>query len=849
MSGAQHEVAIGSAPTAAVGRVASSTHPPVEGPGEPGLLPLELAVSGMTCAACSARVQRALEREAGVADASVNLMMRSAVVTFDPGVTSPERLMEVVREAGYGAEIPAHADQRRALEERDREAAAEVRYYGVRSVVSLAAAAVGMVVSMPVMHAHAGHGPSVDPVMAWSTRVLDPWVERLFPWLYSVDPTALTWLLFAMTAGVMGWAGRHFYVRAWAAFRHRSADMNTLVALGTGAAFLYSVVATSAPGLFTARGLAPDVYYEAVLFIIALILLGNTLEARAKRATSRALGALADLQPRTARVVQEGQEMDLPVEALRPGDLIQVRPGERIPADGEVVDGTSAVDESMLTGESLPVEKGPGDLVIGGTVNRTGTFRYRATRLGQDSTLSRIVGLMREAQAGRAPIQNLVDRVTAVFVPVVLVIAALTPVAWLLLGGEHAGARGFAAAVAVLIIACPCAMGLAVPTALMVATGRGASAGILLKGAAPLQRAGEVDVVVLDKTGTLTEGKPRVTDLVRAGAEVPVAPVVAPGPFGPGPFGQPGDPESASAGGAGLAGVVPALDDRTLLRLVASVEAVSEHPLGEAVVAYARALGVEPSRVEGFAGHTGRGVSGRVEGHDVVVGTPAFLAEQGVDAGPMSAAADILAEEGKTPLFVAVDGRLEGFMAVADVERPGAAAAVARLEAMGVEVVLLTGDNRRTAEAVARRVGIRHVVAGVLPEGKEAEIRRLQEEGRVVAMVGDGINDGPALARADVGIAMGTGTDVAVEAADVTLLRPDLAAIPQAIALSRKGMTVMRQNLFWAFIYNTLGIPVAAGVLYPVAGILLSPILASAAMAFSSVSVVTNSLRLRRMAL
>jgi P-type Cu+ transporter len=796
--------------------------------------PLELAVSGMTCAACSGRVQRALEKAPGVTDASVNLMMRNATLQYDPGLITPEELVALVEASGYGAEVPAHTGQREALEERDRETAAEVRHYGVRAAVGLVAASVGMVISMPVMHAHAGHGPTMDPLMALSQRLLDPPLEAAFPWLYRMDPAILTWLLLGLTVFIMSWAGRHFYVRAWAAAKHGTADMNTLVALGTGAAFLYSLVATLAPELFTSRGLPPDVYYEAVLFIIALILLGNTMEARAKRETSRALGALVDLQPRTARVIQDGTEVEMPVEALRAGDLIQVRPGERIPADGEVVEGGSAVDESMLTGESLPVEKGPGDPVIGGTVNRTGAFRYQVTRLGEESTLARIVTLMRDAQAGRAPIQNLVDRVTSVFVPVVLVIALATLAGWVVLADTAPFVRGFAAAVTVLIIACPCAMGLAVPTAVMVATGRGAQAGILVKGAAPLQRAGDVDVVVLDKTGTLTEGRPRVTEIVRSGV------VASP---------------ALLAGGGGAAGLEEGagddrlLDDAALLRLVASLEAVSEHPLGEAIVARAREEGLELTGVEAFRGETGRGVTGAVDGHALVVGTPALLADWGVDASPLTGRAEALADQGKTPLYVAVDGRLEGLIAVADVERPEAAEVVARLRTMGVEVILLTGDNERTARAVARRAGIDRVVAGVLPEGKEAEIRRLQEQGRVVAMVGDGINDGPALARADVGIAMGSGTDVAMEAGDVTLLRPHLSAIPDAITLSRKSMAIMHQNLFWAFVYNVLGIPVAAGLLYPVAGILLSPILASAAMAFSSVSVVTNSLRLRGMRL
>lgn len=799
---------------------------------------LELAVSGMTCAACSGRVQRALEKAPGVTGASVNLMMRNATLHYDPGVITPEELVAVVEASGYGAEVPAHTGQREALEERDRETAAEVRRYGIRAAVGLVAAAVGMVISMPVMHAHAVHGPSTDPLMALSQRLLDPPLEAAFPWLYRMDPAVLTGLLLGLTVFIMAWAGRHFYVRAWAAAKHGAADMNTLVALGTGAAFLYSLVATLAPEIFTSRGLPPDVYYEAVLFIIALILLGNTMEARAKRETSRAMGALVDLQPRTARVIQEGTEVEMPVEALRAGDLIQVRPGERVPADGQVMEGGSAVDESMLTGESLPVEKGPGDAVIGGTVNRTGAFRYQVTRLGEESTLARIVSLMRDAQAGRAPIQNLVDRVTAVFVPTVLVIALLTLVGWVVLADSAPFVRGFAAAVTVLIIACPCAMGLAVPTAVMVATGRGAQAGILVKGAAPLQRAGDVDVVVMDKTGTLTEGRPRVTEIVRAGA--PVSPAL---------LASGGEGGSQAHGHGGEEGQPGFLDDSALLRLVASLEAVSEHPLGEAIVARAREEGLALTGVEAFQGETGRGVTGAVDGHGLVVGTPALLADWGVDASPLSSRADALADEGKTPLFVAVDGRLEGLIAVADVERPEAAEVVARLRTMGVDVVLLTGDNQRTATAVARRAGIQRVVAGVLPEGKEAEIRRLQGEGRVVAMVGDGINDGPALARADVGIAMGSGTDVAMEAGDITLLRPHLSAIPDAITLSRKSMAIMHQNLFWAFVYNVLGIPVAAGVLYPVAGILLSPILASAAMAFSSVSVVTNSLRLRGMRL
>ncbi|HYW07893.1 MAG TPA: copper-translocating P-type ATPase, partial [Longimicrobium sp.] len=645
-----------------------------------------------------------------------------------------------------------------------------------------------------------------DPFMRWTTHWLDPILRSAFPWLYRVPAAALSYGLLALTLGVMAWAGRHFYTRAWAAFRHHSADMNTLVAVGTGAAFLYSVVATVAPRFFLARGVNPDVYYEAVAFIIALILMGNALEARAKRQTSSALRALVQLQPKTARIVRDGAEADVPVDEVRAGDLVLVRPGERIPVDGEVVDGSSAVDESMLTGESLPVPKAAGDRVIGATINRTGSFSYRATTLGSDSVLARIVRLMRDAQGTRAPIQRLADRISAVFVPVVLQIAIVTFVAWYVASGS--GVKAFAAAVAVLIIACPCAMGLAVPTAVMVATGKGAELGVLIKGGEALQRAGDVQVVVLDKTGTITEGRPTVTELVAA---------------------------SAWAG-----------REDELLRLVASLEARSEHPLADAIVRRAADAGLALAAVQGFDSLTGRGAVGTVAGHALAVGNAALMADRGIDALPLTAAAERWAGEAQTPVFVEVDGALAGVLAVADPIRASSREAISALRRMGLHVVMLTGDNARTAEAVAARAGVDRVVAGVLPEGKVDEIRRIQESGQVVAMVGDGINDAPALARADVGIAIGTGTDIAVEASDVTLMRGDLRSVTAAIALSRRTMRTMKQNLFWAFFYNVVGIPIAAGALYPAFGLLLSPILASAAMAFSSVSVVANSLRLRR---
>ncbi|HKG95418.1 MAG TPA: heavy metal translocating P-type ATPase [Gemmatimonadaceae bacterium] len=777
---------------------------------------ITIPVTGMTCAACQGRVQRTLAKTPGVAEAAVNLMTGDATVAFDPEATSPEALVERIRATGYGAELPraerTAAERQLAQDDARAEEFVELRR---KAMASFVAGVVAMVLSMPLMasNAHLGLGGGMaDPLMRWAMQTLDPALSRALPWLYRAPAPALAFALLALTTAVMAWAGRHFYTRAWAAFRHHSADMNTLIAVGTGAAYLFSVAATVAPAVFVRHGVAPDVYYEAVVIIIALILVGNALEARAKRQTSAALRALIDLQPPTARVLRGGAELDLPVEQVRQGDTVVVRPGERVPVDGRVTAGASAVDESMLTGESMPVEKGPGQLVIGGTINRTGSFRYTATTLGAESVLSRIVTLMREAQGSRAPIQRLADRISAVFVPVVLSIAIATFVAWFIAtsdGGAGAAlVRSFAAAVAVLIIACPCAMGLAVPTAVMVASGKGAELGVLIKGGEALERAGSLDTVVLDKTGTVTEGAPAVTDVVVTGGR----------------------------------------DEDELLALVASLENVSEHPLAEAIVGHARSRAIVLSDTNQFASVTGQGAVGVVERTSVAVGNERLMAEHGVDASPLRADAERLAAEGKTPVYVALDDMLAGLIAVADPVRPTSRSAIERLRRMGLDVVLLTGDNRRTAEAVARQAGIEpgRVVAGVLPDGKVAEVRRLQAAGRVVAMVGDGINDAPALAQADVGIAIGTGTDVAIEASDVTLMRGDLAGVADAVALSRRTMRTIRQNLFWAFVYNVVGIPVAAGALYPAFGLLLSPILASAAMAMSSVSVVTNSLRLRR---
>ncbi|MCC6245346.1 MAG: copper-translocating P-type ATPase [Gemmatimonadaceae bacterium] len=775
----------------------------------------------MTCAACQARVQRTLQKQPGVTEATVNLMMHDATIHFDGAAVSAAQLVEAIRASGYGAELSAPDlsafEQQVALDETLEQ---EFRALRTKAIAAGVIGLVAMVLSMPIMsrfatiaHDHAGAGSPVaaDPFMRWSMTVMDPALRRVLPALYAIDARWLTWLLLALTVGVMLWAGRGFYTRAWAAARHGAADMNTLVAVGTGAAFTFSLAATVVPEFFLARGVAPDVYYEAVIFIIALILLGNTLEARAKRQTSAALQLLVNLRPSSARIVRDDGEHDIPIEQVIRGDVVLVRPGERIPVDGDVIDGESVVDESMITGESLPVAKQAGDRVIGATINRTGSFRFRTTAVGSDSVLARIVSLMRDAQGTRAPIQRLADRISGVFVPVVMVLAILTFVVWLFVASEASVVRGAAAAVAVLIIACPCAMGLAVPTAVMVSTGRGATLGVLIKGGEALQRAGDITTVVLDKTGTVTEGRPTVTDLV------------------------------TTHNGARLG----ARSDAEIIALIAAVERRSEHPLAESIVRYADEQHVPVRALQQFQSYTGQGAGGVIDGTEVAVGNGALMSRYDVSIDGLRDVSERLAQEGKTVMYVAIDRTLAAVLAVADPLKATSLEAVRQLRAMGLRVVMLTGDQQRTADAIARAAEIDTVVAGVLPEGKVAEIRRLQAAGHVVAMVGDGINDAPALAQADVGMAMGTGTDIAAEAGDIVLMRGDLRTVAQAIALSRQTMRVMKQNLFWAFVYNVIGIPIAAGALYPAFGILLSPVLASAAMAFSSVSVVVNSLRLR----
>jgi len=634
------------------------------------------------------------------------------------------------------------------------------------------------------------------------------------PLRHLTSPRVIAWLQLVLASPVVLWGGEPFFERAWTSVVNRSLNMFTLIALGTGAAWIYSVVATIAPGLFPdsfrTHGGEVGLYFEAAAIITVLVLLGQVLELRARSHTSSAIRALLNLAPPTARRVRpDGSEEGVALEVVQVGDLLRVRPGERIPVDGIVVEGASAVDESMVTGEPIPVEKTPGSPVTGGTVNGTGTLVMRAERVGSETLLARIVSMVAEAQRTRAPVQRLADRVAAWFVPAVVVIAVLTFVGWSLWGPEPRLAYGLVNAVAVLIIACPCALGLATPMSIMVGTGRGAMAGVLIKNAGALELMEKVDTLIVDKTGTVTEGKPRLT-VVKA---------------------------------------APGHDETSVLRYAAALERASEHPLAAAIVAGAGERGITPPAAAEFRSITGKGVVGRVEGHPVALGNLSLMRDLGVTVDPLLAEADALRSEGQTVIFVAVDGQSAGLVAVADLIKPSAPEALRALRESALRIVMLTGDNRKTAEVVARKLGIEHVEAEVLPERKGEVVRELQDKGRRVAMAGDGVNDAPALAQADVGIAMGTGTDVAMESADITLVKGDLRGIVRARRLSRVTMRNIRENLFFAFLYNALGVPIAAGVLYPVFGVLLSPIVASAAMTFSSVSVIVNALRLRRLAL
>jgi Cu+-exporting ATPase len=766
-----------------------------------------LPIEGMTCASCQVYVQQALAETPGVKQATVNLMTRDATVTFDPAAVSPVELVSKVNDIGYRAALRAdNQSQVQEQEQRERARLQEFRDLRLKAIVSLFIGAIAMILSMPLMGSHGTGVHPQDPVLNWALHNIDPVVMSAFPWLYTLDAGVLRYSLLALTLVVMVWAGRHFYTRAWSAFLNRVADMNTLIAVGTGAAFLYSLAATLFPGFFITNGLPADVYYEAIVIILGLVLVGNALENHARHHTSTALKKLVNLQPATATVLREGKEAELPVSQVLEDDIVLVRPGDRVPVDGEVIEGRATIDESLLTGESIPVDKRIGDQVMGGTLNQIGAFRLRATSLGEKSVLAQIVKLMREAQGSQAPIQRLADQISSVFVPIVISIAIATMAAWYVLSVEPSLVQALSAAVAVLVIACPCAMGLAVPTAVMVATGKGAQLGILIKGGEVLERLTKVNTIVFDKTGTITHGKPSVTDVV----------------------------------------VVNGMSNNQFISVIAGVERLSEHPLAAAVVRYATEIGLALVSVEQFDAIAGRGVQALADGRLVLIGNSALLRESGIDTNELELKGVELARSGKTPLMVAIDGEPAGVIGIADTIKADAFATVRGLQKSGFDVVMLTGDRRETAEAIAREVGIRTVISEVLPSGKVDAVQSLQRQGRIVAMVGDGINDAPALAKADAGIAIGSGADIAADSASVTLMREDLGAVVQVFILARRSLRAMKQNLFWAFIYNAVGIPVAAGVLYPMFGILLSPLLASAAMAFSSVSVVGNSLRLNR---
>ncbi|CAG1066247.1 H+-transporting ATPase [uncultured bacterium] len=739
-----------------------------------GVESVMISVRGMSCATCVQKVTKALMGVDGVVSASVNFAAERADVNYLPTIATLDGLMSAIREAGYEP-LPQAAEE--DLLERD----ARIKRQEVSKLKAKFIFAA--VVSVPVMIGTMAH--------------FLPWVP---------DFLASNFFLLLLATPVQFWSGWQFYKGAWAGLRHFSADMNTLIAVGTSSAYFYSAAVTFFPGFFASSVAGHGVYFDTATVIIALILLGRLLELRARGQTGEAIKKLIGLKAKTARVMRQGAEVDIPAADVLAGEIIVVRPGEKIPVDGVVTEGFSTIDESMISGESLPVEKKAGDEVIGATMNRTGTFRFRATRVGRETTLSQIVKMVEQAQGSKPPIARMVDVIAGYFVPAVIVAAVLTFIVWYVFGPEPALTFALLNFIAVLIIACPCAMGLATPTSIMVGTGKGAENGILIRGGESLETAHKLDTIVLDKTGTLTKGQPSVKG---------IAPLAG-----------------ASA--------------EEMIFFAASAEKGSEHPLGEAVVRRAVELGVKPADPSGFEALPGRGIRAEIEGREVLLGNELLMKERGIDVGGARGQAESFSDEGMTPVFLSVGGSLKGTIAIADTLKENSKEAIEAFRRLKLEVVIITGDNRRTAKAVAGELGVKRVLAEVLPQDKANEVRKLQEEGRKVAMVGDGINDAPALAQADVGIAIGTGTDVAMEASDITLIGGDLRSIVTAIALSRATIRNIKQNLFWAFIYNILLIPVAAGALYPAFGMLLDPMFAAAAMGLSSVSVVGNALRLKR---
>jgi P-type Cu+ transporter len=734
---------------------------------------VELAIKGMSCASCVNRVETALNQVPGVLKASVNLSTERATVTYVPQLVNFKKLAETVSDSGYEATKISGAEPE-DFERKEREKNYKKLF---RKMVFSA---------------------------VFSAIILFGSMAEIFTFLKAIPEQARWIILFILTTPVLIFSGSQFYTGAWKALKHRAADMNTLIALGTGAAYIYSLVATFFPSFLPDN--MRNIYFDTTAIIITLILLGRVLEARAKGRTSEAIKKLMGLQAKTARILRNEIEIDLPIEQVLVGDIIVVRPGEKIAVDGKIVKGSSAVDESMITGESLPVEKTTGDEVIGATINKTGFFQFKATKVGKDTALAQIIKMVQEAQGTKAPIQRLADIIAGIFVPIVIAIAILAFVIWFDFGPEPALTYALVTFVTVLIIACPCALGLATPTSIMVGTGKGAENGILIKGGEALETAHKIQAIILDKTGTITEGEPKVTDVIG--------------------FGE--------------------FDQNDILSLAASVEKGSEHPLGEAIYKNAEEKKLTISEATNFKAIPGHGVEALVNDVDIQLGNLKMMQDSNIDTGSAKDQLTQLADEGKTPMFVAFDTKLAGIIAVADTLKKDSQKAIQTLQQLGLEVVMMTGDNKLTAEAIAKQVGVDRVFAEVLPEEKANHVKNLQLEGKVVAMVGDGINDAPALAQADVGIAIGTGTDVAMEASDITLIKGSLTSVAHAIQLSKATMRNIKQNLFGSFIYNTLGIPVAAGVLYPFIGLLLSPIIASAAMAASSVTVVTNALRLKR---
>lgn len=763
---------------------------------------LQITIKGMHCASCVTKIENSLKKLPGVLEVNVTLSTSSAHIQYLPEIFSSQSAQNAIEKVGYKAEIVESQNHNRinngkqqdnkhslgenhshshnhGSENTEEPIIGEYDSLKRKFWFSTIVGVLIMVISIP------------DMIPGWPG-----FSETIMGWLWPVSS--------ALTLIIMIWAGNHFFIGAWSALKHRSADMNTLIALGTGAAWIYSTIAIFFPFLFP-DGMA-EPFFDVVAIVIGLVDLGQALELRAKSRTSEAIKKLMDLQAKTARVIRDGKELDIPFEEVVTGDIVIVRPGEKVPVDGIILDGNSTLDESMITGESIPIEKNVGDEVIGGTINKTGNFKFEATKVGKDMALSQIIKMVEDAQGSKAPIQRIVDQISGYFVPAVMILAIFTFVIWFDFGPSPAFQFAVVTAVTVLIIACPCALGLATPMSLMVGTGKGAERGILIRNAESLEKAEKIQTIVLDKTGTITKGKPALTNVI----------------------------------------VIGQYEEDELLRIAAAVEKGSEHPLAEAIVEGATQRKLQIPEIKNFNSLTGRGVKAEVENKQIHLGNRKLMMEINVPVDILDKEADKLASEGKTPMFIAVNGELSGILAVADTVKEDSYQAIQTLRKLGLEVVMLTGDNAKTAQAIAKQVGVDRVIADVLPEDKVAQIQKLQREGKIVAMVGDGINDAPALAQADIGFAIGTGTDVAIEASDITLIKGSLKGVVDGILISKATMRNVRQNLVGAFGYNTLGIPIAAGLLYPFFGILLSPIIAGAAMAFSSVTVVANANRLRR---